>query len=106
MKTKLSGLRSSWNHTEWTTVILESDSLLAVQAIRSKIPMSSPFGLIVEDCRILLKRLNKISLYFVRRSANMAAHCMAKASYSFPDRVFNGGNVPVDVKNVVLADLI
>lgn len=87
-------------------VVLESDCLVAVQAIRSTIPMSSSFGMIVEECRSKLSYLNKVSLLFIRRSANMAAHCVAKASCSFPDRVFDRGNVPIELNNVLLDDLM
>lgn len=42
---------------------------------------------------------------FVKRSANMATHCLARASYSFPDRVFNRRDVPIEVQNCLLSDL-
>lgn len=97
----------SWMEANgWQEGIIETDCLVAAQAIRSKVMMYSPFGVVVEECRTLLTRLNKIVLLFVRRSANMAAHCVAKMSYSFPDRCFNGGDVPVNLRNVLLADLI
>lgn len=59
---------------------LESDCLVAVQAIRSNVTMTSPFGVVVEDCRKLIRNSNKVNLSFVRRSANMAAHFLAKES--------------------------
>lgn len=97
----------SWMETSgWTEGTLETDCLVAAQAIRSRIQMNSPFRVVVEECRNLLSRLNKISLLFVRRSANMAAHCVAKMSYSCPGRCFNGGDVPVELNNVLLGDLM
>ncbi|KAL8099282.1 hypothetical protein AgCh_031814 [Apium graveolens] len=97
----------SWMEVnDWHEGILESDCLVAVQAIRSGVLMHSPFGVGVEECRTLLSHLNKIVLLFVRRYANMAAHCVAKMSYSFPDRCFNRGDVSIELKNVLLGDLI
>lgn len=62
----------------WHDAVVESDCLSMVQAIRSHVPMRSYFGLIIEDCRELLRRLNKIGLFFVKRFANMVAHQVAK----------------------------
>lgn len=89
----------------WQEVIMESDCMVPVQAIRSNMQMRSPFGLVVEDCRNTLLLLNKVSLFFVRRSANMAAHFIVRESYSFPDRVIDMSNVPIDFMNVLMDDL-
>lgn len=35
----------------WQKLVLESDCLVFVQAIRSKMQMRSQFGLIIQDCR-------------------------------------------------------
>lgn len=97
----------SWMEVSgWTEGTIETDCLVAAQAIRSRIKMHSPFGVVVEECRTLLSRLNKISLLFVRRSANMAAHFVAKMSYSCPGRCFNGGDVAVELNNILLCDLM
>lgn len=73
----------SWiKDMDWPRVQLESDSLVIIQAIRSKIQMLSPLGSLVHNCRELLNDSNT-SLFFIKRSANMAAH--ASASYSYPD---------------------
>lgn len=42
----------------WKAVIIESDSLIAVQAIHSKVRMSSPFGAIIMESRSLLAEQN------------------------------------------------
>lgn len=55
----------SWiNDESWEHVEVESDSLGTVQDIRNKIPMLSPFGQILEDCRRSFKELNKFFLFF------------------------------------------
>lgn len=50
------------------------------------------------------KDLN-IALFFIKRSANMAAHLLARESYSFPDRVIDRGSVPINLQMIVLDDV-
>ncbi|XP_074348441.1 uncharacterized protein LOC141687159 [Apium graveolens] len=42
----------------WQGVTMESDCLGVVQAIRSKVTMTSPFGSIIMECRRLIAELN------------------------------------------------
>ena len=56
---------------KWHEATVESDCLGVVQAIRSQVVMRSYFGSVIEECRRLLQRLNNVSLFFVKRSANM-----------------------------------
>ncbi|XP_074348990.1 uncharacterized protein LOC141688433 [Apium graveolens] len=96
----------SWMKEEqWNKVVVESDCLVAVQAIRSQVPMRSPFGKVVEDCKKLFKESQTISLFFVRQSANEAAHYIARESYSFPDRVLVGSSVPIEFLSILQANL-
>ncbi|XP_063945892.1 uncharacterized protein LOC135151390 [Daucus carota subsp. sativus] len=90
---------------QWPKVILVSDCLVVVQAIRSKTPMRSQFGKVIEDCRSYIRRLNKISLYHVKRSANMVAHQLARESYNYPDRTFDRDSIPSSVKYCIEMDL-
>uniref|UniRef100_A0A803P370 Reverse transcriptase n=1 Tax=Cannabis sativa TaxID=3483 RepID=A0A803P370_CANSA len=64
----------------WEDVIIETDSLMVVQALNSSVHMSSYFGLLVEDCRLILSTLKNVLISFVYRSANKAAHCLARES--------------------------
>lgn len=66
--------------------------------------MISPYGCIIEDCRKMLQELNTMSLLFIKRSANIAAHELARVSYSYPDRVFDKSFVPIGVENALIAD--
>ncbi|KAL8104572.1 hypothetical protein AgCh_028691 [Apium graveolens] len=84
---------------QWPHVTVESDCLVVIQAIRSNTPMRSYFGVIIEECRSLLKRFHKVSLFFVKRSANMVAHQLARESYDYPGRSFDMRSVPVNVQN-------
>uniref|UniRef100_A0A803QQ60 RNase H type-1 domain-containing protein n=1 Tax=Cannabis sativa TaxID=3483 RepID=A0A803QQ60_CANSA len=74
----------SWIKTNnWKGVMIESDNMLAVQASHSTQPMTSVFGQVVSDCRNLLSSLSNVSLRFVRRSANRAAHFVSRHAWSF-----------------------
>ncbi|KAL8093147.1 hypothetical protein AgCh_035148 [Apium graveolens] len=86
-------------------VVVESDCLIAIQVIRSKTPMVSLLGQVVQSCRNILVKSNTVSLFFVKRSANMAAHELARLSCSFSDRVFDRSSIHIQVQNVLRDDL-
>lgn len=96
----------SWiDKQHWNSVMLETDCLVVVQAIRSKATMRSMLGLIIDDCRMLLKRLHKVSLSFVKRSANMVAHKLARRSYDFSGCSFDRFSIPIDIQSCMELDL-
>uniref|UniRef100_A0A803PZF8 RNase H type-1 domain-containing protein n=1 Tax=Cannabis sativa TaxID=3483 RepID=A0A803PZF8_CANSA len=80
----------------WNMVEVETDSLLTVQAIFSNQQVSSVFGLITNDCKILLSFLPNTSLRFIRRSANKVAHFVVRRSYFYSDRSIQDVDVLVD----------
>uniref|UniRef100_A0A162A085 RNase H type-1 domain-containing protein n=1 Tax=Daucus carota subsp. sativus TaxID=79200 RepID=A0A162A085_DAUCS len=90
----------------WHDSTVESDCLTVVQAVRSNVPMRSYFGRIIEECRRILQRLNKIDLFFVKRSANMVAHQLARESYFLSGRTFDRTNIPSSIQNCIVSDLI
>ena len=56
----------SWiTEHDWQEVLMESDCLAAVQAIRSKVEMRSSFGVVGEECRQELRLSNILSLLFI-----------------------------------------
>lgn len=77
-----------------------------VQAVRSKGPMRSYFGLIIEECRRLLQWLNKITLFFVKQYANMVDHQVARESYFLSGRIIDRSSVPISIQNCIALDLI
>uniref|UniRef100_A0A803PEK6 Reverse transcriptase domain-containing protein n=1 Tax=Cannabis sativa TaxID=3483 RepID=A0A803PEK6_CANSA len=85
--------------------VLETDSLVVVQAIRSSIDMISLFGLVIKDCKELLATLRNVSIYFVKRSVNSVAHAFARASSSYPDCVFSLGDVPTELLPILVAEV-
>ncbi|XP_074323097.1 uncharacterized protein LOC141660037 [Apium graveolens] len=49
----------SWTKNQtWQKITIESDCLVVVHSIRSRAPMSSPFGRIVQQCRGLMQEQN------------------------------------------------
>lgn len=97
----------SWiKQKNWPIVEVESDCLAVVQAIRSSVPMLSNFGQIIKDFRRDIRQLSKVSLYFIKWSANMVVHQFAKASYEFPDRVFHRCDVPIDFNDCIMSELV
>lgn len=56
---------------------VESDSLLAIQALRSVKGGSSDFNLIIEDILALASSFNNVAWCFVKRSRNKVAHMLA-----------------------------
>lgn len=59
---------------------------------------------IIRECREMLKEVN-IEMFYIKRSANEAAHVLARESSSFPGRVFNGRSVPVSLESILMNDL-
>lgn len=97
----------SWiDSMRWPKTVLESDCLVVIQAIRSLTPMRSHFGLIIEECRRLLSQSNKVYLHFIKRSANMVAHQLARESCFYPGRSFDWNSIPMEVKHCIELDLV
>ncbi|XP_030487389.1 uncharacterized protein LOC115704315 [Cannabis sativa] len=80
----------------WNMVEVETDSLLTVQAVSSNQQMSSVFGLIAHDCKILLSSLPNVSFCFVRRSVNKIVHFVARRSCFYSDRNIHDVDILTD----------
>ncbi|KAM6600853.1 hypothetical protein CsatA_020462 [Cannabis sativa] len=95
----------SWiKRKHWGPVDLETDSLVVVQAVQSTMEIPSPFGLQVAVCRSLLADLPLVSINFVKRSVNKAAHCLARSSCLYSDRIFSEDDVPPDFLSIVVVE--
>ncbi|XP_030477880.1 uncharacterized protein LOC115694918 [Cannabis sativa] len=71
----------SWiKDSNLSNVVIETDCLTAVQALQSRIDMPSMFGIVVKDCKVLLSSLFNVTISHVKRSANKAAHYLARGS--------------------------
>ncbi|XP_062075810.1 uncharacterized protein LOC133779929 [Humulus lupulus] len=98
----------SWIKTNrWNNVEVESDCLIAVQAIRSSSILYSYFGRLITDCRNLLLELKSqfVSIKFVKRSANTVAHYLARTTCIASDRHLFASHIPSELQTVLLNDL-
>ncbi|XP_074322699.1 uncharacterized protein LOC141659673 [Apium graveolens] len=98
----------SWiKNKNWSSTVVESDCLGAIQAIRCSSINLSYLGRVVDECRKLLDDLESrnVSLKFVKRSANMVAHYLARYSSSIADRSWDREKVHPDLLHVLLDDL-
>ena len=65
---------------------------------------NSPFGMIIEDCKIMAANLGNVASSLVRRSANLAAHVIARASSSMSGPYFWNSIVPDFLFSRLLVD--
>lgn len=73
----------TWNlPLQIDNVIIESDSLLTVQALDKHLSNKLEVGNIIESYRLKLINKNDISIKFVRKQVNRVAHLMDRIPYS------------------------
>ena len=84
----------------------ESDCLVAVQSLRSSVSMQSYFGRLVRACKLLLFDLKpkNVSIKFIKRSANTAAHFLAKSSSVVSDHKLSFHDLSPEFKALLLND--
>ncbi|KAM6545226.1 hypothetical protein CsatB_025962 [Cannabis sativa] len=96
----------SWlKDNDLSNVVIESDSLVTIQAVRSSISFSSTFGFCVTECQSLLSNLCDVDLCFIKRYANRVAHHLARASVSYADCMYRESNVPATLMDVIRLDI-
>ncbi|KAM6547504.1 hypothetical protein CsatB_019180 [Cannabis sativa] len=87
-------------------VIIETDCLVALQALHSSIRMPSLFGLLVSECHETLSNLHNVEICYVKRSANRVAHCVARNSCYWSGCHFVEGSIPMELHSLLIADLV
>ncbi|WJZ86110.1 hypothetical protein VitviT2T_005601 [Vitis vinifera] len=71
----------SWIHERSRSrIVVETDCLRVVQAIQHKSCPNTSFGFTIADCLDVLQHLVDVQVVYARRSANSAAHCLAKGA--------------------------
>lgn len=65
--------------------------------------MNSVFGLLVKDCQSLLFSMNHVVLRFVKRSANRAAHFVARGSRFLHDHM-DECSIPAELHAILYSD--
>ncbi|KAM6582866.1 hypothetical protein CsatB_009868 [Cannabis sativa] len=88
----------------WQNVIVETDCINVVHALRSKVHMISPYGSIINESKLLLSVLNNVSVIFVKRSANKVAHFLTRDSYSKADCIISRDSIPTMLMSLILKD--
>ena len=63
-------------------IIFEINCLTVYLALINQAPSLNDFGLIIQDCQALAKLVGEVNFSFVRRSANIAAHTVARVGGS------------------------
>ena len=84
---------------------METDCLNVVQALRSQVNTASYFGCIVAECLSLLQSLSDVSIVFVKRSANMVAHELARFSCCGAERSWTLEDLPSSVFAVLAREV-
>ncbi|KAL9418350.1 hypothetical protein AB3S75_041205 [Citrus x aurantiifolia] len=80
----------SWLKELQLPCIVEMDCLQVFQALTESFSGPNGFGLIIEECRELAICIGEVKFSFVHRSANFAAHTVARTESSMSDsRVWN-----------------
>ncbi|KAK9088929.1 hypothetical protein Scep_028011 [Stephania cephalantha] len=85
-------------------VTVETDAQVVVQALSSNSKDLSYFGSLIDDCTELLTDMLSYKVCFVRRSANLAAHKIAREASSRPGR-YEWPVVPSFLIDVLESDL-
>ncbi|KAM6550113.1 hypothetical protein CsatB_021789 [Cannabis sativa] len=80
------------------------NSLVVVQAVRGSVFIPSLFGQHVSVCRTLLASLPLVTINFVKRFVNKAAHCFARSSCLYSDRIFSESTAPADLLSIVMVE--
>lgn len=86
---------------------VQSDCLLAIQAIKSNTSHFFYFGRVVEDCRNLLSELKhcNVSLRLIKRSVNSVAHFLVNAISFIVNRSWSGMDVPSELAIILFKNL-
>ena len=77
----------SWlKQMQMTKVLVKMDSQVVFNAINKTSPASSPFAMLVKDCKDLANSMPNIIFTFAKRSTNNVAHIVARATRSMSDQ--------------------
>lgn len=63
-------------------MLIGTDSQIVANAINGDQLDLSCFGLIIANCKPIIHDINQSRVDFVHKSANSAAHCIARAAFS------------------------
>jgi ribonuclease HI len=84
-------------------VLLEGDSLEAVQALCKEKCTWGRYGTLINDSKLLLQQVHVWKACHVKRSANEATHRLAKLALTMCEERLWRENYPLCVQDVVIA---
>jgi len=85
-------------------ILLEGDSSIIVSALGVREPSFRVYGQILNDTKSLFSHFLSVEVHHVRRSANQAAHLLAKHAISQLLNYTWFGECPIIIQNAIVAD--
>ncbi|KAK2647831.1 hypothetical protein Ddye_015320 [Dipteronia dyeriana] len=90
----------------FSKVIMETNAPKVVRVLKSQASDPNYFGLIIDECKVLLKVITDCNVCFVRWSANNVTHSLVRASCSGSDVQVWGSVPPSFLCNALISDLL
>ena len=85
--------------------VLEGDSLAVINALRERVSLLTPTGLLIEDVKVLSQRFDQLLYSHTKRDGNQVAHSLAKYAIRIPNFFVWMEDVPPQLHSVLQADL-
>jgi ribonuclease HI len=88
-----------------TNAEFEGDAETVIRDLYRTAPIYTPYGLVIEDAKVLLAEIQNFSLSHTRRSGNSVAHALARRASKCHSYLVWMEEVPPDINHVLLNDL-
>ena len=88
----------------FTDLVIEGDNVNVMRAIASNCMDTSRLGTVIEDIHWLVRGLRWCSVSCVKRSANTAAHCLARFARNVSDELVWIEDCPQPAREAVYND--
>jgi len=86
-------------------VIVEGDSLVMTQALKTKVVGLAAYGLLIRDAFSLARNFSEVSYSHIKREGNKVAHGLAKLAVNLAKCVIWMEEVPPTIYHLVQVDL-
>ncbi|XP_019178363.1 PREDICTED: uncharacterized protein LOC109173576 [Ipomoea nil] len=86
----------------WRKVIIHSDCQMVCRFINHDLPDSSYAGNIINQCRVLKRHFEAVSIEFISRSANTCAHALARAANVHSGHVTWFSSIPPCIEQFIV----
>uniref|UniRef100_A0A2N9FPS4 Retrotransposon Copia-like N-terminal domain-containing protein n=1 Tax=Fagus sylvatica TaxID=28930 RepID=A0A2N9FPS4_FAGSY len=85
-------------------VEVEGDTETVMRYLSSNVPLHTPYGLVLEDTKVLIQEFQRVTLSHTRRSGNSVAHALARRASDCNSFLVWMEEVPPDITHVLLND--